>query len=320
MKYLKLSSGGNMPMVGYGTWQAVDNVLESALNEALTCGYRHIDTATAYENEHVIGKVLNEWITSGKVTREELFIVTKLPPFKNRPEDLEECLKKSLNDLQLDYIDMYLVHTPFSVIVGETPAYSDMKIDTSTDHLAIWEMMEKQVTDGRAKAIGLSNFNIQQIQRVLDNCKIKPDNLQIENHLYLQQPELVEYCKSNDIVVTAYSCLGAKGGREVMGLNWTKDLPEMMENDVVLSIAEKHGKTPAQVLLRFIVQKGIVVIPKSTNPQRLALNIEIFDFELDEQDMEAMIGQDAGEGGRIIRLLFFAGIADHPEYPFEKIV
>jgi diketogulonate reductase-like aldo/keto reductase len=318
MEYLKLSSGGSMPMVGYGTWQALDNVLESALNEALKSGYRHIDTATAYQNEHVIGKVLNEWITSGKVTRDELFIVTKLPPFKNRPEEVEGCLKKSLEDLQLDYVDMYLVHTPFSVTEGETPAYSDMKIDLGTDHLAVWEMMEKQVTDGRAKAIGLSNFNVKQIQRVLDNCKIKPDNLQVENHLYLQQPELVEFCKSNGIVVTAYSCLGAKGGREVMGFKWTKELPEMLENDVVLGIAEKHGKTVAQVLLRFIVQKGIVVIPKSTNPQRLALNIQIFDFQLDEQDMEALIGQDAGEGGRMMRLQFFAGITDHPEYPFEK--
>lgn len=288
------------------------------MNEALKSGYRHIDTATAYENEHVIGKVLNEWITSGKVTRDELFIVTKLPPFKNRPEDVDDIMKKSLKNLQLDYVDMYLVHTPFSLIAGETSALGDMKSDLSTDHLAVWEMMEKQVTCGRTKAIGLSNFNIRQIQRVLDNCKIKPDNLQVENHLYLQQPELVEFCKSNEIVVTAYSCLGSKNNREVFGMHSTKDLPEMMENEVVLNIAKKHGKTASQVLLRFIVQKGIAVIPKSTNPQRLALNIQIFDFELDEEDMEVLIGQDAGEGGRIVRFLFFVGILDHPEYPFEK--
>jgi diketogulonate reductase-like aldo/keto reductase len=234
---------------------------------------------------------------------------------------VEKYLKQSLKDLQLDYIDLYLIHTPFGVIATEDETnLGAMKIDNSTDHVATWKVLEEQVACGRTKAIGLSNFNVQQIQRVLDNCTIKPDNLQVEHHLYLQQPELVEYCKENGIVVTAYSCLGSKGGREVLGMNWTKDLPEIMENEVVQSITKKHGKTPAQILLRFIIQNDIAVIPKSTNPQRLATNIQIFDFELDDEDMEALKGQDAGEGGRIVRFFFFVGVLDHPEYPFPKDV
>ncbi|XP_025422832.1 NADPH-dependent D-xylose reductase II,III-like isoform X2 [Sipha flava] len=319
MKCLKLNSGGSMPIVGYGTWQALDDVLESALNVALKSGYRHIDTAVAYKNEHVIGKVINEWISSGKVTRDELFIVTKLPPFSNRASDVDRVVEKSLKDLQLDYIDLFLIHTPFTVIAEDESNYGTMKIDPSTDNLATWKELEKQVDCGRIKAIGLSNFNIKQIQNVLDNCRIKPDNLQIEHHLYLQQPELVDFCKDNGIVVTAYSCLGSKNNREKMAINWAKELPEMLENEEVLSISKKHGKTPSQVLLRYIVQRDIVVIPKSTNPERLALNIKLFDFELDAEDMETLKNQDAGEPGRIIRFNFFNNIFDHPEYPFEKI-
>ncbi|VVC28294.1 NADP-dependent oxidoreductase domain,Aldo/keto reductase, conserved site,Aldo/keto reductase [Cinara cedri] len=319
MKYLKLNFGGNMPIVGYGTWLAKDSALIDALNEALNCGYRHIDTATAYENEHVIGKVLNEWIASGKGTRDELFIVTKLPPYANRASDVEECLKKSLQSLQLDYVDLYLVHTPFSVIATDDKSnLAAMNPDNTTDHLATWKVMEKQVSDGRTKAIGVSNFNIKQIQRLLNNCLIKPANLQIEHHLYLQQPELVDFCRKNDITVTAYSCLGTKGNRDLIGMKWSKELPEMLENDSVLKIAEKHGKSPAQVILRYIVQKDVAVIPKSTNPQRLAENIQIFDFELDAADVETLREQDAGEGGRIVWFEFFKGISEHPEYPFSK--
>lgn len=160
--------------------------------------------------------------------------------------------------------------------------------------------MEDQVDSGRTKRIGLSNFNAKQIQRILDNCRIQPDNLQNENHLYLQEPELVEFCKANGIAMTAYSCLGTKGSREAYGMSWTyalieailhtfwtlnydyfsncfsnKLLPEILDNEMLVGVAKKYAKTPAQVMLRYVVQKGLCVIPKSTNPIRMEENFRV---------------------------------------------
>ncbi|XP_025208168.1 1,5-anhydro-D-fructose reductase-like [Melanaphis sacchari] len=317
MAYFKLQSGGRMPAIGYGTFMATELELEKSLNIALETGYRFIDTAARYNNEAVIGKVLNEWISAGKVTREELFIQTKLPCYGNRAEDVDHYIKQSLENLQLDYIDMYLIHHPIGLFKNGKSDYSEMEIDKSTDHLKIWKKMEDQVHNGRTKAIGLSNFNIKQVQRILDNCKIKPENLQNENHLYLQSPEVVEFCKNNSIIFTSYSSLGMKAFRELAGLSWKNEqLPNMLENEVLVNIAKKHGKTPAQVLLRFINQKGVSIIPKSTNPQRIVENFQIFDFKLDAGDMDALRSQDNGEGGRIVRITMIKNIADHPEYPF----
>ncbi|XP_060870084.1 1,5-anhydro-D-fructose reductase-like [Metopolophium dirhodum] len=291
--------------------------LEQSLNIALETGYRFFDTAIGYNNEPVIGKVLNEWISAGKVTREELFIITKLPCFGNRPEDVDTYIKQSLENLQLDYIDMYLIHLPVGLFKNGKTLYSDMELDKSTDHLKIWKKMEDQVINGRAKSIGLSNFNIKQTQRILDNCKIRPEGLQNENHLYLQSSEVVQFCKLNGIILIAYSTLGMKSFRELAGLSWNnKQLPEMLENDVLVKVAKKHGKTPAQALLKFLNQKEISVIPKSVTPDRIVENFQIFDFKLDTEDMNALRSLDNGEGGRIVQFTMIKNIADHPEYPF----
>lgn len=150
---------------------------------------------------------MKDWLDSGKVKREELFICTKLPVYGNRPSTVEKYLKKSLADLELTYVDMYLIHVPFTL--EEPPTGSNLEFDT--DHVAIWHKMEEMVSKGLAKSIGISNFNKKQIQRILDNATIKPANLQIELHIYLQQNELVELCKKNNIIITAYSPLGSKG-------------------------------------------------------------------------------------------------------------
>lgn len=210
-----LQSGAKMPKIGLGTWRAPNEEVEGALRLALDIGYRHIDTATAYMNEKAIGNVVHEYLESGRVTRDELFICTKLPPIANRPQDVERYLRNSLRDLQLDYVDLYLIHTPFAVPETNGPFLTDDNgdciVDTDSKLIDVWHTMEEMVDLGLAKSIGVSNFNEAQVQRILNEGRIRPAVLQVEVHLYLQQHKLVEFCQKNDIAVTAYSPLGSKG-------------------------------------------------------------------------------------------------------------
>nr|XP_022910891.1 1,5-anhydro-D-fructose reductase [Onthophagus taurus] len=318
-----LSTGNNMPILGFGTWQAKDDELESALDAALEAGYRHIDTAYVYENEKVIGRVLKKWLSSKKIKREDLFIVTKVPPSGNYPDGVRKYIKKSLENLQLDYLDLYLVHVPFQFrdVEGDLhPMTSDGRIDAvmDTDHIAIWKAMEEQFKNGLTRSIGISNFNVKQIQRILDNSEIKPSNLQIELHAYMQQNELVDFCKKNNIVVTAYSPLGAPGlGKFLAQFGQTIEIPDILGNPTVTDLAKKHNKTNAQILLRYTIQKGIVVIPKSTNPKRIKENFDVFDFQLDDGDMKKMKALDKGTDARILNFSgAFPGIDSHPEFPY----
>nr|XP_033337108.1 aldo-keto reductase family 1 member A1 isoform X1 [Megalopta genalis] len=315
-----LPNGQCMPLLGFGTWQATnEEELETALNIALEAGYRHIDTAPVYENEKVIGRVLKKWIDSGKIKRSELFIVTKLPPCGTTPTGVEKWIKKSLGDLQLDYLDLYLVHTPFTFVEIDDKLFTlgedgNIMMDTTTDHIKVWREMEKQVECGRARAIGLSNFTKRQIERVIKNAKIKVSTLQIELHVYFQQKELVEYCKERNIPVTAYSPLGTRGLVKMMKKD--EEVPDMLQNDVVLEIGKKYKKTAAQVLLRYIVQNGIATIPKSTNPERIKQNIQVFDWNLAPEDVEKLKNLDQGEAARICDFSFLKGVFRHPEFPF----
>ncbi|KAJ1521724.1 hypothetical protein ONE63_003365 [Megalurothrips usitatus] len=302
--------------------QASDDELAAALEAALSCGYRHIDTAFFYGNEAVIGKVLQDWIDAEKVTREELFVVTKLPPAGMHKSCLRDYIDRSMRDLRVDYLDLYLIHTPFGVEHHDFnmfPVDEDGTIlrDKDTDFIALWKILEEEVDSGRFKAIGVSNFNQGQLQRLLDNCRIKPANLQIELHAYMQQRPLVEFCHENGITVTAYSPLGSRGTEKLLSaVGMERTLPDQMSNPVVVEIAGRLNRTPAQVLLRFIIQRGITAIPKSTNQDRITQNIQVFDFDLRAEDVEKLEALDQGESGRVIDLKFLKGIEHHPEYPF----
>ncbi|KAF7401280.1 hypothetical protein HZH68_007100 [Vespula germanica] len=318
-KFISLPTGQQMPILGFGTWQASEEEIETALDIALEAGYRHIDTAAVYLNEKAIGKVLKKWLNSGKIQRSELFIVTKLPPIGNRPGDVEKWIKKSLTNLQLDYVDLYLVHVPFTFEeVGEEfhpmNEKGEIRLDTSTDHVKVWKEMEEQVKQGRTKAIGLSNFNETQISKILSIASLPISNLQVELHIYFQQVELVEFCKSNNISVTAYSPLGSRGLVKLLGK--TDVLPDLFTNPVVSKIAQKYNKSPAQILLKHILHKNIIAIPKSTNAQRIKENIQLFDWQLKDEDINELNALNAGKSARRCDFTFFKGIEKHPEYPF----
>lgn len=313
-----------MPVIGFGTWQSPEQDVEQAIDAALETGYRHIDTAFVYMNEAGIARALKKWFDSGKIKREELFIVTKLPATGNSPDHVEEFITQSLKSLQLSYVDLYLIHHPVGLVYGEgvLPRHENgkVKVDMSTDHVAIWKAMEAQVDAGRAKAIGVSNFNIRQIERILKSARIPPANSQVEMHLYLQQKELLEFSKKTGVTVCAYAPLGSPNFKNfVKNLGGdADDIKELspLTEPVVKKIAEAHGKTPAQVLLRHLIQLGVAVIPKSVNPNRIKENYQVFDFELNDSEMAELNALDKGEKGRMFVGGLLKGIEDHPEYPF----
>jgi len=317
-----------IPVIGLGTWQTTDEETELAINAAIDAGYRHIDTAYVYSNENAIGNALKKVFASGKIKREDIFITTKLPPIANNPQYVEKYMKKSLESLKLDYVDLYLVHTPCGM--NHHPdgnplpkkENGDFDFDMSTDLIAVWKAMEDQVDAGRTKAIGISNFNKNQIQRILKSCRIRPANLQVELHAYLQQKELVQFCNENKITIVAYAPIGSPGYKnfaEKINADVSSiKVCNLLEDPVVTEIAKAHSKTSAQVLLRFLLQTGVSIIPKSVNPARIKQNIEVFDFSLSPSEMDKLRGLDKGENGRIFDMTTFKSAKDHPEYPFRK--
>ncbi|CAG9763998.1 unnamed protein product [Ceutorhynchus assimilis] len=327
MRSIRLvSSGREMPIVGLGTWRGKPEEMENAVNVALEVGYRHIDTAFNYNTEESIGKVLKEWIGSGKVKRENLFITTKLPNYGNRPSDVERFLNLSLQKLQLDYVDLYLIHMPFGFLLNESTMSPMVKengefcLDTA-DYVDTWKVMEEQVKKGKIKSIGVSNFNAKQLKRLYESAEIKPSVLQVELHAYLQQKQLREVCKGLNVAVTAFSPLGSPGANNHFSTKYNyelNDFPDILGHPEVNEIALKHNKTPGQILLKHLVEQNVIVIPKSSNSERLKSNISLFDFELTREDTDKLDQLDRGEKGRIFNFLFFNGVENHPHYPFKK--
>ncbi|XP_026811235.1 uncharacterized protein LOC113552576 [Rhopalosiphum maidis] len=290
VKMVKFNNGQQYPILGLGTWQTKPKINESeqieiynAVKSAIDIGYRHFDCAAFYNNENSIGKAIAEKIKEGVVKREELYITSKLWNNMHKPEEVEIALKNSLNLLGLDYLDLYLIHWPVSTTEYPTATDSEGRyIGTDDSYLDTWKAMEQCAKLGLTKSIGISNFNIKQVKDILEIATIKPVINQIENHPYLTQNKLKEVCESNGILLTAYGPLGSPyRGASSKGLI-------LLDEPIVKQIANKYKKTNAQILLRFQVQRGIVVIPKSSNLERQKENFDIWDFEMSKEDMDLL--------------------------------
>ncbi|XP_017768665.1 PREDICTED: 1,5-anhydro-D-fructose reductase-like [Nicrophorus vespilloides] len=306
-----LSNGQKIPAVGLGTWQAAPGEVEDAVKNAIDMGYRHFDCAFLYGNEHEIGNAIREKIKDGSVKREDLYIVTKLWNTFHETEQVVPACKKSLENFGLDYVDLYLVHWPVAQkMKGESSKDLPFKDAEGYDYdyVDTWKGMEECLSLGLTKSIGVSNFNSEQIERLLENCKVKPVMNQIEVHPNLNQKKLIKFCKERDIAITAYSPFGspsrpwAKPGDPVLSLT----------DPHIVAIGNNHGKTSAQVILRYIVQLGCIPIPKSTSLKRITENSEIFDFELTESEVEVLDGMNCE--GRAVPAF---ELRDMPNYPFN---
>eukprot|EP01028_Stygiella_incarcerata_P000837 TRINITY_DN1130_c0_g5_i1.p1 TRINITY_DN1130_c0_g5~~TRINITY_DN1130_c0_g5_i1.p1 ORF type:complete len:307 (+),score=87.16 TRINITY_DN1130_c0_g5_i1:498-1418(+) len=279
---LTLSSGISMPSVGLGTWKSVKGAAAKAVDAALQCGYKHIDCAAVYGNEEEIGDVFEKTFSSGKVKREDVFITSKLWNTNHAPEHVLPACKKTLKDLHLEYLDLYLMHWPIAFRHGEEvfPVDADGKAATSGVPLEdTWKAMEDLVDMGLVKAIGISNCNIRNVKRIMECARIKPVVNQVEMHPYLPQQELVDFCKKHNIVITAYSPLGTADFKQ-------PDEPSLLSDDIVVGIAKKYEKSAAQILIRWAVQRDTIVIPKSATPSRIKENLEVFDFFISAEDMD----------------------------------
>lgn len=278
-QYITLNSGSKMPIMGIGTFLAddEDKLYKAITHAVLEVGYVHIDTAEIYGNEHVVGKALQECFSKG-VKREDLFITTKI--WKSKMNDVEGALKKSLERLQLDYIDMYLIHFTVPDI-----DWDNKKILTPPMH-KVWENMEKMVDQGLTKNIGVSNAVCQMWIDLLAGAKIPPALNQIENNPLFAQHEFTKFMKEYGCNITCYAPIGgskqfADGGSR--------------EDEDIKKIAEKHSATPAQVCLAWNMQRGHIVIPKSTTPERIEENFKSLDVKLDDDDMEKINKLDTGK-------------------------
>lgn len=255
-KTVLLNSGYEMPIIGLGTWTQDDETVENSVYHALMNGYRLIDTARYYGNEIGVGKGVQKAIGEGIVTREEVFITSKIVPYGF--DDYTEAIDESLDKLEMEYIDLMLIHQP------------------GTDERELYEAMEQAVKDGKIHSIGISNYyTAEDFERVTQGAEIMPAVIQNEYHPYYQDKQMLEYAKQYGTVMESYYPFGGRGHTN-----------EMFNEEILTNIAANHQKTAAQVLVRWHLQSGFIVIPGSSNPDHISENFAVFDFELSDDEMQ----------------------------------
>ncbi|GAB1869424.1 Aldose reductase [Camponotus japonicus] len=307
---VKFYNGNEVPVFGLGTWKSKPGEVTQAVKDAIDIGYRHIDCAHVYGNEKEVGAAIQAKIAEGVVKRKDLFITSKLWNTFHRPDLVEPAIKQSLADFGLDYIDLYLIHWPVGYKEGG-PLFptspEGATILSDVDYVDTWKAMEGLLVKGLTKNIGVSNFNSEQITRLLKNTTVKPVTNQIECHPYLTQKKLSAFCQEKGILITAYSPLGSPDRP------WAKpDDPKLLEDKKLIELGQKYNKTPAQILIRYQLDRGHIVIPKSVNKLRIAQNKEVFDFKLSSNDIAYIDSFDCN--GRICPIL---DVKKSPYYPFN---
>jgi len=284
MRTLKFRNNDEMPALGLGTWNSAPGEVYKAVKTAIQLGYRHIDCALAYGNQQEIGQALSDSISEGIVSRKDMWITSKLWNNRHAKADVVPALKSTLEDLQIDYIDLYLIHWPVSI-------KRDVLYPSTVDHMVsltelpiadTWSAMEDAVALGLAKHIGVSNFGVKRLTEMMSYCKIVPEMNQVESHPYLQQKELLEFCHANDIHFTAYCPLGSSNRPERLK---TENEPRLLDDPIINEIARSKNASAAQVLISWAIHRETSVIPKSTNEGRILQNLNAKDIDLSEGEM-----------------------------------
>ena len=263
---IELNDGVRIPQLGFGVFQIDPNGTAEAVKTSLDIGYRHIDTAEMYQNEKGVG----QGVRDAGLDRAEVFITSKLNNRFHKPDDARRAFDKTLEALNSDYVDLFLIHWPLPTLYGG-------------DFVSTWKVLEEFARDGRARSIGVSNFQPAHLQRLADETDTVPSVNQIEVHPYFANEQVRAYGRDHGIITEAWSPI-AQG--------------KVLDDPVINRIANARGKSPAQVVLRWHIQRGDVVFPKSVTPERIKSNVELFDFDLDNSDMDAISALDKGESGR----------------------
>jgi diketogulonate reductase-like aldo/keto reductase len=270
LRYTKMAlnnGSGAMPALGFGTLIPDPVATRNATKAALEAGFRAIDTAERYRTEREVGEAMQEVFKAGKIKREDVFVITKLWNTNHRPERVKPACEASLKKLQLDFVDLYLIHTPFAFQPGDEQdprdANGNVIYDQGVTLLDTWKAMESLVSEGKCKAIGLSDVSLAQVQDIVKAARIKPAVVHVESHPYLPEWDLLNYCKEKGIVLQAFAALGHSSE------------PNLLKDPVITAIAQRVNKTPAQVLLAWAIQRGTAPLTTSKTPSRIQENFQV---------------------------------------------